>query len=506
MDKTNTLLLFIFVVLFLFVNLTFSQQDFLKTDGMIIRNNMGKGDTVFLYGVNIGGWEIIETWMAPMNGARNEWEARIKLAQRFGWDKAVELKKVYLNSWFKTDDFARISQEKLNCVRLPVLWCDYMDTNGNWLKTADQDTDFTLLDSFVVNARKNGLYTIIDLHGAPGSQNNKDHSGREDGILLYSSQKYKTILLNWWKGIAQHFKGVAAVAGYDLLNEPSETYPGNMGSQTVQLYDTLYKEIRKIDPDHIIFMEAIWIWDVLPPPSTKNWTNVVYSLHWYYFNSSDVLGDNQNDVNNAISHMNNWKVPCLVGEFNFRGFTAECTKRMSQNKISWTMWTYKVKSNMGDWSMYIPNSTSGGRMTPDLGTDSYDQIAQKWNSWDTKTYFTRNTSTCDALKAAATLLGEPKRPIANPTQVNKINFLEKSNKINNPLSIKYVNKDVINVIFLLNKATNIYLLSNNGKILLKENYKTGKHTINLSKLSCGVYYVMTKYNNNCYYQKVIKSF
>ena len=122
------------------VTLSLAQTDFLKTDGMNIRNNMGKGDTVRLYGVNFGGWEIIETWMAPMNGAHNEWDARNLLASRFGWDSAVALKKIYLNSSFQSDDFPRIAAEHLNCVRLPMLWCDYMDTNGNWLKKPDGDT------------------------------------------------------------------------------------------------------------------------------------------------------------------------------------------------------------------------------------------------------------------------------------------------------------------------------------------------------------------------------
>jgi aryl-phospho-beta-D-glucosidase BglC (GH1 family) len=384
---------------------SFGQTDFLKTDGKYIRNNSGKGDTVNLYGLNIGGWEIIEPWMAPMSGALDEWEARNTLANRFGWDSAVALKKIYLASWFRNDDFARISAEHLNCVRLPILWCDYMDTNGNWLKKPNGDTNFTLLDTFVVQASKYGIYTIFDLHGAPGSQNGKDHSGRENGLLLYSVPKYKSILINWWKGIASHFKCVAAVAGYDLLNEPSSTYPNPMGSDVIAFYDTLYKEIRKIDPDHMIFMEGIWTWDVLPQPSTKNWTNVVYQLHWYY--TGDPVAGVDGDVSAAITHMDSWKVPCLVGEYHFSGQTAYGTNKMSQNRINWTMWTYKVNFNT-DWGMYIPSSLGS---TPNLSTDTYAQIAQKWNTWDTQNHFTRNTGVADALKAAATLNGEPKHPL-----------------------------------------------------------------------------------------------
>jgi endoglucanase len=463
-------------------------DDFLKTDGKNIRNKAGGGDTVQLYGVNTGGWEIIETWMAPMTGAGNEWDARNLLAKRFGWDKAVALKKIYLNSWIKADDFSRIAAEKLNCIRVPVLWCDYMDTNGVWLTTVKGDTDFTLLDSVVVNARKQGLYTIIDLHGAPGSQNNKDHSGRENGILLFDSPKYRAILIDWWKGVARHFRGVAAVAGYDLINEPSETYPGTMGAKTVQLYDTLYKEIRRIDPDHMIFMEGIWTWDALPSPAAKQWTNVVYQFHWYYFNSTNVLGDNQNDVNNAVSHKNSWNVPSFVGEFNFNGNLATCVNRMMQNRIGWTMWTYKVTPGMGDWSMYVPSSNPGQK--PDLANDSYDQIATKWNSWDTKNHFTRQASVCDVLKAAATMFGEPYRPIANPTPA--ISHAAATGRDAPRMIVRAGSNGSLTVSFDKAAPRTVSLMSINGRTVKRDRCSGAGWSIDTKEIAPGAYRIVAE--------------
>ena len=40
-----------------------------------------------------------------------------------------------------------------------------------------KETAFDRLDWFIEEAAKHGIYTLIDMHGAFGSQNGKDHSG-----------------------------------------------------------------------------------------------------------------------------------------------------------------------------------------------------------------------------------------------------------------------------------------------------------------------------------------
>lgn len=42
------------------------QTDFLKTSGKFIKNNYGTGDVVQLCGTNLGGWLLMEGWMAPL--------------------------------------------------------------------------------------------------------------------------------------------------------------------------------------------------------------------------------------------------------------------------------------------------------------------------------------------------------------------------------------------------------------------------------------------------------
>jgi aryl-phospho-beta-D-glucosidase BglC (GH1 family) len=121
-----------------------------------------------------------------------------------------------------------MAAEGVNCVRLPIYFGELMRDNGTFY--TDKDGNFEFLDMCVENARKAGIWTLLDLHGAPGSQNSADHSGRAgDGALLYDSPTYKQQCVDVWQAIATHYKGNSAVCGYDLLNEPSKSFPNNMG-------------------------------------------------------------------------------------------------------------------------------------------------------------------------------------------------------------------------------------------------------------------------------------
>lgn len=108
------------------------------------------------------------------------------------------------------------------------------DDNGNLKSNA-----FDRLDWFVQNCSQRGMYVILDMHGAFGSQNGMDHSGEiNDGKQLYYNQSNKDKTLNLWKKIAEHFKGNPAVAAYDILNEP-----GIKAAATYSLHWDFYNEI-----------------------------------------------------------------------------------------------------------------------------------------------------------------------------------------------------------------------------------------------------------------------
>lgn len=400
-----------------------SASDFLKVDGTDIRDNYGLGIDVHLYGTNFGGWRLHEPWMSPLAGASNEWDARNILTDRFGKDAVWDLYNAYWDSWITDIDFKNIAEAGLNCIRLPIYALNYMDDEGNWRLDETGTIDLSRIEWAVNKALENGLYTIIDLHGAPGSQNGAHHSGRQNGTLLYSTPLYQNQLVEFWETLAMRFKDNAAVAGYDLLNEPSESFPGGMGPEVVNLYDRLYHAIRTIDPDHIIIMEAIWSWDTLPNPQEKNWENVVYSLHYYQWQNNEDFTVMKNSVDGWIQDAQKWgskyNVPHFIGEFTLFGNAESWNyglQQFTETGSHWTTWSYKVLGR-NNWGMY--NTAKQNSNVADIDTDDLNTIKYKWSQWNTPEYFSPNPTVINAMQKATT-----GRNLKRPTQ----SFAAKSKK------------------------------------------------------------------------------
>lgn len=372
------------------ITITKEASPFLKTDTKDMRNNYGAGQVVQLKGTNIGGWLVMEEWQCPTS-APDQLTTLKTLTERFGEDKAWELINTYEDHWFTEEDFVVLKEEGVNCLRLPITYFEMANGDGSLKQTA-----FDRLDWFVEEAAKHGIYTLIDMHGAFGSQNGKDHSGditypdvgdffgNEDNIK-------KTIAL--WEAIATRYNGNPWVAGYDLLNEPG----GALGTEQFEVYDRLYKAVRAIDQDHIIQMQAIWEPTHLPNPTLYGWENVVYQYHFYGWTDINNLDYQKAFIDSKVDFVNqqtNYNVPLLVGEFTFFSNVDSWEYGLhvfDEQGWSYTSWTYKVAGDNSSWGMYtMPKNNS---TNVNIQTDSYDTIKTKWSTFD----FTRNTKIADVL-------------------------------------------------------------------------------------------------------------
>lgn len=74
----------------------------------------------------------------------------------------------------------------------------------------------------MVQCAKEKIYTIIDLHTAPGGQNPDWHSDNPSNYAAFWDYKDHQDRVVWlWEHIAARYKGNPWVAGYNPLNEPS---------------------------------------------------------------------------------------------------------------------------------------------------------------------------------------------------------------------------------------------------------------------------------------------
>ena len=368
-----------------------TQEDFLTIKGRKLVNQ--KGENVQLKGVNLGAWLVREDWLNPDHIpaevlAEKKYDGEMvydKLEERFGREKAQELLNMFYENWITDYDLDNIKSMGFNCVRVPFWYRNfYYDDKGTKILDENGEWDFSRLDWVVEECGKRGLYVILDMHGAVGSQSDAPHAGRafQGAQLMENSERgeeYRRLTDELWTAIAERFNGNPAVAMYDLLNEPMcDVSCGELTRRIKNeaIYTRLYNTVRAVDNDHIITMEAIWTGWALPKTFLKGWENVVYQVHFY--NNSDFIFNFFLLLTIAI-HPN---VPLMVGEFYPHKKTTweNCFSTMNKLNYSWMLWTYKATGHgmwSSDWCMY---GAKDGFWRADIYNGTYEEIAEAWSA------------------------------------------------------------------------------------------------------------------------------
>ncbi|KAG0346863.1 hypothetical protein BG004_000668 [Podila humilis] len=143
----------------------------------------------FLYGqqpirgVNLGGWLVLEPFITPSvfepyigQGVIDEYS----LTKLLGPTAAREHLKKHYASWVTENTFKRIRDLGLNHVRIPLGFWALGNLASDEPYVPDLSLDYLLLG--LKWAAKYGIRVMVELHGAPGSQNGWNHSGRAGKI------------------------------------------------------------------------------------------------------------------------------------------------------------------------------------------------------------------------------------------------------------------------------------------------------------------------------------
>jgi len=184
-------------------------------------------------GVNVGGIFVLERWM---NGrffdGIPDWVGTSIQAYTDGINNA-EVAKRNLDdraaNWINECDYAQIAQLGLNTVRLPIgYWAlgdKFPDTPmlppfNKW--TSVYNNTLEQIHTHFKWAQKYGLGVLLDLHGAPGSQNGADHSGNSGNTDLYNSDININTTVNVLRRLTEIFKEYDNMVGIELFNEPRD--------------------------------------------------------------------------------------------------------------------------------------------------------------------------------------------------------------------------------------------------------------------------------------------
>ncbi len=353
-----------------------------------------------LQGINLGSYFLVEPWM-------NEWpitddySLREVLSARFTITDRDHLIQIYRDTWLQEADFDQLKRMGIQFIRLPLYYIDF--------PTATAKIDW------IVNAcASRGMYVLLDLHGAPGSQSEYMHTGRINYNRLFSNTQegvdFRDQTTQLWSDIAAHYKDNPMVLGYDLLNEPTGAPEL---TQLWDFYDRLYNAIRMTDTRHIIMMEGVWDWDTLPNPNAYGWQNVVYQFHYY---CPDTICDPESDYDTYVnahrqfidgkittSLQITYQVPAMIGEFNAfdsRAAWEYYVAKFVEQDWSWAVWSYKVSSPNSRWGLLTDQEHSQADI-PIFPTDDYLTLEYKMSQpFDTLRRYVLNETLVELLRTA----------------------------------------------------------------------------------------------------------
>jgi len=226
---------------------------------------------------------VLESWMTPTlynnNGVGSgvgEWG----FTQKLGKSRAQQVLTEHWETWVSQSDLQKLASNGITHLRVPV---------GYWIVDIQPNEPFvyggmTYLKRLLGWAHDLNLGVIVDLHGAPGSQNGHDNSGK-DGPIEWQQSANVDRSINVIANITKQVMGSPAVVGIELLNEPWTTSIGGpISFNTLKDYYTrAYQAVRGTG-----FKGDIWIpdgWDnnqwngFMSPP---DYYGVYLDVHLYH--------------------------------------------------------------------------------------------------------------------------------------------------------------------------------------------------------------------------------
>jgi hypothetical protein len=333
----------------------------LRVSGTKIVDNTGK--PVVLKGAGLGGMLNMENFITGYSG--HEFEHRAALAEVLGKEKAEYFFSRLLHHFFTEADAALFASLGFNCLRVPFNYRHFMDDEN---PSVIKKSGFELLDRVVNICAAYNIYVVLDLHAAPGGQNQDWHS--DSGLSRAIFWEFKDLqdrAIQLWEALASHYVGNPVIAGYNPLNEPADPHH----TRLVAWYERVERAVRAVDPDHMLFLDGnTYAMDFSAFPVDKPLPNAVYSCHDYSFmgfplqeqyeGTEEQKSKLRTSFQRKIEFMQNAGVPVWNGEFgpvyqdprsdpdadvtNMKRFALlkeQLQIYREADNISWSIWLYK---------------------------------------------------------------------------------------------------------------------------------------------------------------------
>lgn len=168
---------------------------------------------MYVKGVNLGNWLVLEKWMSPALFDGTDAEDEYYLPKSLSPEVYEARIKVHRSEYISERDFATIKRIGLNTVRIPVPYFIFGDRPPFIGCIQELDKAFSW-------AEKYDIQILIDLHTAPLSQNGFDNGGI-CGVCKWSqSPEEVDFVLDVLEKLAKRYGQRKGLMGITPINEP----------------------------------------------------------------------------------------------------------------------------------------------------------------------------------------------------------------------------------------------------------------------------------------------
>ncbi len=353
MKKLSLLIVIVAMAIFLFLSQSLSAESkynpmlHAKANYVVNANN----SPILLRCVNLSPWLNREPYLIRNNLValfKSPSEFEQKLAQLVGVNQAEKFWQHWEESFVTENDFKHLSQQGFNCVRLPLNHKKIVVQKKNGSVTLNK-AGMASVDRAVVWGQKHKIFVIIDLHTAPGGQNNlatvADILSNDLAARLWegsSAKDNQKQVIQLWREIATRYAQSRSVGGYDLLNEP-KLPNGVPKTSLLRFYDKIIATIRSVDPNHMVILEGDDFARDFSAFTSPVDHNVMFEFHEYSLFNENWNNPNQEALEPFLKVRSSFKVPLWLGEFGegTLEWQVQMLQLMKTNQIGWAIWPWK---------------------------------------------------------------------------------------------------------------------------------------------------------------------
>ncbi|KAF8151326.1 glycoside hydrolase superfamily [Crassisporium funariophilum] len=253
-------------------------------------------------GVNLGSWFVLERWITdePFRCASAPGQSDLDIAHG---SNAKDILEKHWDTWIQETDWEWIAQRGINTVRIPIGYYHVCGAEPSVLHGTDFQPfhdvycgAWSRITRAIDIASRYGLGVLIDLHAAPGKQNNDTHAGTSDKANFFGDPHNQRVTIRVLEALLDNLQAFTEchnpplynVVGIELLNEPSPPSDDALRDW----YASAIKHLRSKDRTLPIYMGECWRTETYADFVTHHSSSTALTVldHHLYrcFTSSDI--------------------------------------------------------------------------------------------------------------------------------------------------------------------------------------------------------------------------